>query len=88
MADPEQPKLTLLHGGKDMIETLEEALEKARKGELLGFVLCTVEPPRDGWNEPSLWWTWAHHEDMPAPFSLMLATVTCAKATLLEQGLS
>lgn len=84
------PKLTLVHGGKDMLEVLEETAERVKRGELLGLVLCTVQPPRPEHKEvePTLWWTWAHHEGLQAPFALLLATLTCAQHTMLEKGLS
>lgn len=84
MAEP--PKLTLVHGGKDMIETLEAAIADVKAGKITGVVLCTVEREEGG--EPSYWWRWAHHEDLPTPFGSLLGTITCAQHTLLQEGLS
>lgn len=87
MTERKPPELTLIHGGKGMIETLEAAIENIKEGRVIGLVLCTVEGGPNG-EEPSYWWQWAHHDDLPTPFGSLLGTLTCAKHTLLEQGLT
>jgi len=90
MTQAKAPELTLVHGGKDMIETLEGCIEKVKAGEVIGLVLCTVEQPRPERHEtePTFWWQWAHHEELPFPFGSLLGTLTCAKHTLLDEGLT
>jgi hypothetical protein len=85
----EAPQLTLLHGGGDMIEMLEKCIASIKEGQTIGVVLCTVEQPKAERHEtePTFWWQWAHHEELPFPFGTLLGTLTCAQHTLLQEGL-
>lgn len=75
----------LFSGNRDIIDTLEEAVEMARKGKLIGITLCGVGIDDDGSygiGNQSAW-----NEDMISPWSHLLAAVADAQHHLLSEGL-
>ncbi|MFY9350640.1 MAG: hypothetical protein WBL20_17100 [Sphingobium sp.] len=73
--------LRLVHGGRDLVETLEHWLEKARAGELEIVVVATVD------RENVQTWGWAHVDGIAAPWARMVAAVAGASHDLMTQGL-
>lgn len=77
----ERPALRLHVGGGDIVGYLEDLLERARAGEWQSLAVASVD--RDGVQGVGFVW----REDMPAPFSLILASVACMQHDLIEGGL-
>lgn len=71
--------MRLVFGGKDIIEQLEDALTRARSGELQGVIICGISEGGSGW-------IGAHVDDTPYPWSRLLAAVSAAHHDLIVDG--
>jgi hypothetical protein len=75
------PELRKIEGAGDVVTLLEELAERARKGELDGIVIATIEA--DG----LLNCTYAFKDDMSAPWSMLVAATASMQHELLTEGL-
>lgn len=73
--------MRLIHGTGDVVQTLEELLEKARAGQIDAVVVATVEPP-DGLLTYRAW-----RNDMPFAWARILASLEAARYWLLSEGI-
>lgn len=70
---------TAINGNKDVVSALEEALEEARAGRLVGIVLCGLYGEEIGWG-------WAHKTGLPYPWPRLLSSVADAHHELTREG--
>ena len=77
----ERSELRLVHGGIDLIETLEAYLARAKAGELEIVVVAAVD--RDGVQK----WGWAYVDGTPVPWARMVAAVAGVQHDLMTLGL-
>lgn len=73
--------MRVIHGAKDIIETLEDALASARKGEFLTVVVAATRKVED---RVTVLNTWAAVEDFPA-FVYMVAGLRAAEHDIFRQ---
>lgn len=73
--------LRLMPGGGEMVDALEDALDRVRSGELEGIVICGITSLQ------TCGWTWAHKDGIPAPWPRLLAAVASAEHELVAKGL-
>lgn len=85
MSKPASP-FAVIHGNRDVVATLEHALDMARRGQLVGVVLCAVAEV-DG-EAPSVGFHWAHRDTLSHPWPRMLAAVTDAQQSIAREGLA
>ena len=52
------PQLRLIPGGGEIVGTLEQVLEQAKEGKLVGVVVCGISDEDGG----SSGWVWAHRD--------------------------
>lgn len=71
----------LVHGNKDMIELLEDALQRAKRGTLEGLIIIGCENGGSGW-------TGAFRDDMAFPWPRLQAAVDTAQHELLKDGVA
>ena len=74
----------LIPGGGDVVSQLEEALEHARSGTLVGIVICGITEI-DG--KPCCGWSWAHRDDLYAPWARLSAILGLAHFELTKEGI-
>ena len=77
-ASPFQPKL--VHGSADLVEVLEDALERVRAGELVGVVIAGIT------SNGMSGWTGAFKEDAAFPWARLHAVTATAANDLLVGG--
>lgn len=69
----------LMHGNRDLIEQLEEALAEAKEGKLVGVVICGITGEGCGW-------TGAYNEGIQYPWPRLLAALETARHELSTEG--
>ena len=77
--------MKVLIGNKDVIDSLEHALEEARAGRLIGVVICGIGTDAET-GETGMGWDAAVREDAPFPYPRILASVATAYQDLLREG--
>lgn len=77
----ERSELRLVHGGRDLVETLEHHLERAKSGELEIVIVATVD--RAGLQK----WGWAYVDGTPVPWARMVAAIAGVQHDLMTMGL-
>lgn len=73
--------LQLFHGSGDMIEMLEDAIERVKSGEMEGVVV--VGATSDG----ALGWSWAYKEDATHIWARLIAAQLSAHQEMMAEGL-
>lgn len=71
-------------GNRDVVASLEFALEKAKAGSLVGVVLCGVFEDGEG---RDVGFHWAHRDDLEFPWPRLLTAVTDAQQNIAREGL-
>jgi hypothetical protein len=67
-------------GSKDVVAALEEALERARKGELDAVTIITLR-------DDAYTLSYAWRDDLPHPWAVIVAGLADGQYQLLEDGL-
>lgn len=75
--------MKVIVGNKDVIECLEQALEEARAGTLVGVVVCGITAG-DGLTSGNQGWHGAVRDDVPFPWPRLLTTVSAAYQDLVH----
>lgn len=70
----------IVHGGRDLVEVLEDALERAKSGELVGIVLCGVTANNH------VGWHGAFVAGTPHVWARLVASLSSAQNELLTEG--
>jgi len=76
-----KPPFRLVYGGGDIVEALEDALQKAKAGEFDAVVIVGIT--KTGFCGSH----WAHVDDMAHPWARMLSAVASTQHELLANGL-
>lgn len=78
----------IVHGNKDIVHRLEHALELAKKGEMVGLIICGVFEHVDGDydSQQTIGWTGAYKSDILHPWPRLLTAVCAAKRDILNEG--
>jgi len=74
----------LIKGNRDVVDSLEHALDMAKRGKLVGVVICGVA---EVGGEPTVGFHWAHKSDLPFAWARLLSAVTDAHQDLARNGL-
>lgn len=74
----------LITGNRDVVASLEFALEQAKAGKLVGLVLCGVFEDEHG---RDIGFHWAHKDDLSFAWPRLLAAVTDAQQLIARKGL-
>ena len=77
------PELHLIPGGGDMVDAVDDLLERVKSGEVVGVVLCGITEAGGG----SCGWTWAHRDGIAVPWPRLLAAISAAQHEMLTRGL-
>ena len=77
------PQLRLIPGGGEIVGTLEQVLEQAKEGKLVGVVVCGISDEDGG----SSGWVWAHRDGIACPWPRLLAITATAFHDLVNEGL-
>lgn len=81
MADP---LFQVIAGNRDVVESLEHALDMAKRGKLVGVVICGLAEVE---GETASGFHWAHKDDLPFAWARLLAASTDATHSLAIDGL-
>ena len=73
----ERSELRLVHGGLDLVETLEHHLARAKAGELEIVIIATVD------RESKQKWGWAYVDGTPVPWARMVAAIAGVQHDLM-----
>ena len=73
--------MRLVYGSRDIIDLLEDTLEKARTGEVLGVVVSLIDKDDGQWTDIA----WV--EDTPYPWSRLHAAAASSVNHLMQRGL-
>jgi hypothetical protein len=76
--------MQVICGNGDVISALEDALARARAGELHGVVICGIGV-QDG--QSRIGWGWGVRDDARDAWSRMVASVGAAQHDLMVNGL-
>jgi hypothetical protein len=75
------PLFAVIHGNRDVVRMLEDTLELARGGRLVGVVICGIG------NDETSGWQWAYKDGLPFPWPRFVTITSIALSELLKEGL-
>lgn len=77
----ERSELRLVHGGRDLVELLEEQLAKVKAGEVEILVVATVD------TDKVQRWSWAYVDGIDFAWARMVAAVAGVSHDLMSDGI-
>ncbi|WP_289145423.1 hypothetical protein [uncultured Sphingobium sp.] len=77
----ERSELRLVHGGRNLVELLEEQLAKVKAGEVEILVVATVD------TDKVQRWSWAYVDGIDFAWARMVAAVAGVSHDLMSDGI-
>lgn len=77
----ERSELRLVHGGRDLVELLEDQLAKVKAGEVEILVVATVD------TDKVQRWSWAYVDGIDFAWARMVAAVAGVSHDLMSDGI-